>query len=182
MVFVSVAFVLLALAAAALLRGRQRLLALDAKCEAVAAEVAAELAGLHALTPPLVGLMQAFAPQEREAIDSVAKAHTATQRASSPQAQLLAETRLADAVHRLLTRAENVEQIKGLKDFRALRQEMDRAERRLVVARRRLSAVTEAYNRALGRFPESLFAMRLKLGPRAFYDIGGEQLAGEGLA
>lgn len=180
MVFVSVALVLLALAAAALLRGRGRLLALDSKCEAAAAEVEAELAGLHALTPPLVGLMRAFAPQEREAIDAVAKAHAAAQRASSPQAQLLAETRLADAVHRLLARAESVEQIKGLKDFNALRQEMVKAERRLVVARRRLSAVTEAYNRALGRFPESLFAMRLRLAPRAFYDIGGEQMAGEG--
>jgi LemA protein len=182
MVFVSIALVLLALAATALMRGRRRLLALDAKCDAAAAEVDAELARLHALTPPLVGLMRAFAPQEKEAIDAVAKAHSAAQRAASPQARLLAETRLADAVHRLTSRAEGVEQIKLLQDFNALRQEMASAERRLAASRRRLSAMTEAYNRALGRFPESLFAMRLRLAPRAFYDIGVERLAEEGAA
>jgi LemA protein len=181
MVFVVAALVLLMLAATALMRGRRRLLALDAKCEAAAAEVEAELARLHDLTPPLVGLMRAFAPREREAIDAVAKAHAAAQRAPSPQARLLAETRLSDAVHRLMSQAEAVEQIKSLQDFSALRQEMAKAERRLVVARRRLSALTDAYNRALGRFPESLFAMRLRLAPRVFYDIGVEQLSGEGV-
>jgi LemA protein len=175
MVFVVAALVLLMFAATALMRGRRRLLALDAKCEAAAAEVEAELARLHDLTPALVGLMRAFAPREREAIDAV------TQRAPSPQARLLAETRLSDAVHRLMSQAEAVEQIRSLQDFSALRQEMAKAERRLVVARRRLSALTDAYNRALGRFPESLFAMRLRLAPRVFYDIGVEQLAGEGV-
>ncbi len=182
MIFFSVALVLLAIAAATLLRGRARLMALDAHCEAAAEEAEAELARLHALTPPLVGLMRAFAPQERVVIDAVAIAHAAAQRAPSPQARLLAETRLADAVHRLITRAEGVGQIKSLQDFNALRQEMGDAERRLAAARRRLSAATEAYNRALGRFPENVFAMRLRLAPRVFYDIGVEQMAGEGAA
>jgi LemA protein len=182
MIFVSVALVLLAIAAALLLRGRARLMSLDAKCDAAAQEAEAELARLHAFTPPLVGLMRAFAPQERDAIDAVAKAHVAAQRAPSPQARLLAETRLADAVHRLIAGAEGVEQIKSLQDFNILRREMADAERRLAASRRKLSAATDAYNRALGRFPDNLFAMRLRLSPRVFYDIGVEQMAGEGAA
>ncbi|GLI91861.1 LemA family protein [Methylocystis echinoides] len=177
MILASATLVLFALAAATLLRGRRRLLALDSTCEAAAREAEAALARLHALTPPLVGLMRAFAPLERDAIDAVAMAHAASQRAPSPQARLLAETRLADAVHRLMTRAEGVGQIKSLADFNVLRQEMAHAELELADTRRKLSAATEDYNRALGRFPEHLFALRLRLAPRAFYDIGEEMAA-----
>lgn len=162
------------LAAAFLLRARRDLLALDVRCEAAAADVAREAERLHALFPALVGLTRAFAPTERDAIEAVAKAHAAAQRAHSPQARLLADTRLADSVHYLVARARQVDQIGGLKDFTELRLAIDEAERRLAAARRRLSAATEAYNQALGRFPGTLFAMRLRLAPRAFYDIGSD--------
>ncbi|MGJ0506367.1 MAG: LemA family protein [Methylocystis sp.] len=182
MIVACVALVLFALAAALLLGSRRRLLALDAQCDAAAAEVEAELSRLHAFLPPLVGLMRAFAPAEREAVEIVARAHVAAQRAPSPQARLLAETRLADGVHELIARAQGVGPIRSLQDFSALRVEMEEAERRLLAARRRLSAATHAYNEALGRFPESLFAMRLGLAPRAFYDIGVERMSGEEMA
>ena len=179
MFLIVVALVLFAAAAAVLLRVRRRLIALDARCEAAAAGAEAELARLHALLPPLVGLMRAFAPQEREATEAVARAHAAVQRAGSPQARLLAETRLADAVRELILRADRVGQIRNMRDFNALREELAEAERRLAAARRGLSAATEAYNQALGHFPENLFALRLRLAPRAFYDIGVEQMAVE---
>lgn len=179
MTFFWIALVPLCAVAAILLRARRHLLVLDAHCEAAAVEVEAGLAGLHALFPALVGLMRAFAPKEREAIDAVAKAHAAAQRTHSPQARLLAETRLADSVRRLLAQARQVDQIKTMSDFNALRLEMEEAERRVAGARRKLSAATDAYNQALTHFPESLFAMRLRLAPRAFYDIGVEQLAEE---
>jgi len=182
MILVCVALFALAVSATILLRARRDLLALDAQCEAAAAEVDREADQLHALFPPLVGLMRAFAPAERDAIEAVAKAHANAQRAHSPQARLLAETRLADSVHYLVSRAQRVEQIRGLTDFSELRQAIDAAERRLTAARRRLSAVTEAYNQALGRFPGGLFAMRLRLAPRAFYDIGADLLVEEGAA
>jgi LemA protein len=177
MILLSVALVLFVIAAASLSRVRGRLIALDARCEAAAAAVETELSRLHALLPPLVGLMRAFAPQEREATEAVARAHAAAQRATSPQARLLAETRLADGVHALIARAESVPAIRNITDFNALRAEMAEAERRLAAARGKLAAATETYNRALGHFPGTLFALRLRLAPRAFYDIGEEMAA-----
>jgi LemA protein len=177
MILVSVALVLFALIAVSVSRTRRRLFVLDANCEAAAAAVDAELSHLHALLPPLVGLMRAFAPQEREATEAVARAHAAVQRAASPQARLLAETRLADGAHALIARAGRVAQLRNMHDFSALLEEMAETERRLAAARRKLSGATEAYNRALGHFPENLFALRLRLAPRAFYDIGEEMAA-----
>ncbi len=175
MLVLLIAFAGLGVARAVLLNARRRLLALDARCAAAAADVEAEASRLHALFPALVGLMRAFAPQERAAIDAVAMAYAGSRRAHSPQAKLFGEARLADGVHALLGRAQGVSQIQNLEDFRELRQRMEEAEQELAAARRRLKAATDAYNEALARFPESLFAMRLRLAPRAFYDIGVEE-------
>lgn len=182
MAFFWFALVCLGAVAANLLHARRHLLALDARCEAAAAAVEAELNALHVMFPALVGLMRAFSPQEREAIDLVARAHAAAQRAASPQAKLLAETRLNDGVHQLLGRAQSVSQIRNLSDFRELQVALDEAERRLADARRMLSVATNDYNCALDRFPESLFAMRLQLTRRAFYDIGVEQALADEVA
>ncbi len=175
MLILSIAFAALGVAAAVLLNARRRLLALDARCAAAAADVEASAARLQGLFPALVGLMRAFAPQEQAAIDAVAIAYAGARRAHSPQAKLFGEARLADGVHALLGRAQGVPQIQNLDDFRELRQRMDETEQELAVARRRLKAEIDAYNAALGRFPESFFAAQLRLGPRAFYDIGAEE-------
>jgi LemA protein len=170
-----VAFLCLCAVAALLTRAYQRLLSLDAECRAATAAVDAELANWHALLPALSGVMRAFAPQERDAVDMVARLHASGRRATSPQARLLAEARLGDGVHDLLARAQAAPQLQTLDDFRELRAAIDETERRLAAARRRLAATTAEYNRALARFPESLFAGRLRLTPRDFYDIAVER-------
>jgi LemA protein len=174
-----VPLLLLAAAIATVLRARRRLLALDARCKAAAAAAEAEAARLQSLFPALVGLVRAFAPQEREAMEAVARAYAGARRAHSPQARLLAETRLADSVRALQARAQGVPQIRDLEDFRELRLRMAEAERRLAAARSGLRAATQDYNRTLARFPESLFALRLSLLPRDFYDIGADERAVE---
>lgn len=176
--FYGIALICFCAAAAFLLRAYRRLLALDARCEVAAAVVEAELSRRHAMLPALVGVMRVFAPHEREAADAVARAHAAAQRAATPQARLLAETRLADSVRQLLAKAGFESRLQKLDDFRELQAALDDAERRLAAARRNLSAATDDYNLALERFPASLFAVRLRLTPRVFYDIGVERALG----
>ncbi len=166
-----IAFLCLCAAAAFLTRAYLRLLSLDAKCRAATAAVDAELANWHALLPALTGVMCAFAPQERDAVDMVARLHASGRRAGSPQAKLLAEARLGDGVHGLLARAQAAPQLQALDNFRELQAALDETERRLAAARRRLAATTADYNRALARFPGNLLAGRLRLTPRNFYDI-----------
>jgi LemA protein len=177
MALFSIAFVCLCAAAAfAMLRAYRRLLALDASCDAAAAEVEAELASRHALLPALVGVMRAFVPHERDAVDAVARNYAATRRAASPQARLLAEARLGDGVRRALSKAQSAEPAQTLRDFRELEAVLEETERRLAAARRRQSMAIDAYNAALSGFPASLFAMRLNLRRRVFYDIGAERV------
>jgi LemA protein len=162
-------------AGAVLLRAYFRLLALDGRCVVAAADVEAALDRRHAMLPALVGLARAFAPNQRDATDAVVKLHAAVRRAATPQSRLLAQTRLADAIHRLLVKTEAVPQLRNLEDFSALRAALGQNETDLTAARRRLGAATEAYNLALTRFPMNLFAIRLRLAHRVFYDIGLEQ-------
>jgi LemA protein len=164
----------LGVAAAFLLRAYRRLVALDARCEAAAAATEAEILRRRALLPGLVGAIRAFAPQAGDATEAIAKAHAAAQRATTPQARLLAEARLGDALRRLLVSGLNAPQLTGSSEFRELRAVLEETEARLAASRRDLSAAVEAYNRALGRFPASLLALRLPLAKRGFCDNGGE--------
>ncbi|MDJ0449407.1 LemA family protein [Methylocystis sp. JR02] len=177
-----IAFICLCIAAAVLASRFLRLQSLDAQCKAAAEQVDAELANWHAMLPALAGVMRAFAPKERGAVDVVARLHASGRRAGSPQARLLAEARLGDGVHGLLARAQATPEIQRLDDFRQLRAALEEAEGGLAAARRRLATATADYNRALRRFPECLFAGRLRLTPRDYYDIAvDDSRAGETL-
>lgn len=153
-------------------RASRHLAALDARCDAAAAEIDATTARRHALLPALVGLVRAFAPQERAAVDAIAKAHAAVLRATSPQAQLFAETRLGDAVRRLMAVAESCPQLQASQHFRDLRTEIVDSERKIAAARHDLGVAVDAYNAGLRRFPAKFLAGKRRLARRAFYDIG----------
>ncbi|KAF2990592.1 LemA family protein [Methylocystis sp. MJC1] len=174
-----IAFICLCIATAVLAGSYLRLRSLDAQCKAAAEEVDAELANWHAMLPALAGVMRAFAPQERLAVDMVARLHASGRRAPSPQARLLAEARLGDGVHNLIARAQATPQLQRLGDFHELQAALEETERRLAAARRRLATATADYNHALTRFPECLFAGRLRLTPRAFYDIAVDNVLAE---
>lgn len=174
-----IAFICLCIATAVLASSYLRLLSLDAQCKVAAAQVDAELANWHAMLPALAGVMRAFAPKERRAVDMVARLHASGRRAPSPQARLLAEARLGDGVHGLLARAEATPQVQRLDDFRQLRAALDETERRLGAARRQLATATADYNRALMRFPGRLFTGRLHLTPRVHYDIAVDNARAE---
>lgn len=175
MTLLFVAIVCAFAAAAFLLRAYRGLLALDARCEAAAAAVEAETERRHAMLPALVGVMRAFAAEERDAVEIVVKAHASAIRAVSPQARLFAETRLGEGVRRLVASGQASSRLARLDEFRELGAALEESDRRLAQARRALAVAVENYNAALGRFPASLFAMRLRLTPRAFYDIGEER-------
>lgn len=165
-----------------LLRAYRQLLALDAGCEAAAAAVDAETASRHAMLPALVGVMRAFAAEERDAVEVVVKAHAAATRAGSPQARLFAETRLGDGVRQLVASGETSQRLVRLDEFRELRVALEDSERRLAAARRGLAVAVDAFNVALNCFPLKILAMRMRLTPRAFYDIGGERSFAEEFA
>lgn len=171
-----VALVCLGAAGVSVMRAYRRLLELDARCEAAAADIEAEFGKRRALLPALVGVVRAFEAHDRDALDALVKAHGAVQRATSPQARLFAETRLGDSVRALLARAQLSEQLRSLPEFHELQEAFDETERRLAAARRDQAAAVDAFNAALRRFPSRLFAERLRLAPRAFYDIAAERL------
>ena len=182
MILIFAVFACVCVVAAFVFQAWRRLRALDVRYRAAAAAVAAARARRGALLLALMGVVRAFAPQERALADRVAKVHAELERAPSPQARLLGEARLADALDTLLARAQQNPQLGALADFAELRAAFEESGRSLARARRTLAAATADYNAALARFPVRTLALRLKMVPRAFYDVAVEPALSEEMA
>jgi LemA protein len=153
-----------------------RLMSLDSRCEQAMADIDVQLKQRHALLPNLLETVRAFTAHERDAIEMVATARAAAIRATTPQAQLLAETALGEGVRQLLTIAENYPDLKASQHFRELRVEIADVENKLAAARRYLNATVNEYNATLRQFPANLLAGQFRLSRRPFYDIGVERV------
>jgi len=152
----------------------RRLRALEARCDQAAADIDGQFRRRHALAPDLFEAVRVFNPGEVATIEAVMRARAAALRATTPQAQLLAETRFGEGVRRLLIIAESSNFLQNSREFAAFCMEIGYAEAELAAARRRLNRAVREYNLALGQFPTALLADRLRLARRSFYDIGAE--------
>ncbi|QGM96474.1 LemA family protein [Methylocystis parvus] len=153
-----------------------RLMALDSRCEQAMADIDVQLKQRHALLPNLLETVRAFTQHERDAIEVVAKARAAAVRATTPQAQLLAETALGDGIRQLLTIAESYPDLKASQHFRELRIEIADVENKLAASRRYLNATVNEFNATLRQFPANVLAGQFHLARRPFYDIGVERV------
>src|SRR4051812_34270199 len=78
-----------------------RLVALDSRCESAVADIDVQLKHRHSLLPNLFETVKAFTAHERGTIEAVVNARTAALRATSPEAQLQAETALGRGIAQL---------------------------------------------------------------------------------
>ncbi|MCC3245193.1 LemA family protein [Methylocystis sp. WRRC1] len=152
----------------------RRLRALEALCDQAAADIDSQFRARHALLPDLFNAVRAFTQDERDTFDFVLKARAAALRATTPQAQILAETTLGEGVRRLLIIAESSPILQNSHEFDAFCRRIAHAESELAAARRRLNLAVKDYNLALRQFPTGLLAGRLHLARRSFYDVGVE--------
>lgn len=125
------------------------------------------------LVPNLVETVKGAAKFEKDTLTAVTEA-----RARVGQVQLGAEPadpaalaeyqqaqdQLSSALSRLLAVAESYPELKATASFRDLQVQLEGAENRIAVERRRYGEVVQAYNAARDTFPTSLIATRL--GPR----------------
>jgi LemA protein len=163
-------------AAALLWTCYNRLMRLDLRCEQAMADIDVQLKQRHALLPNLFETVRAFTSHERDAIEVVAKARNAAMVATTPQAQLLAETSLGEGIRQLITIAENYPELKASQHFRELRIEIADIENKLAAARRYLNATVSEFNATRRQFPGNLVARHIRLYQRQFYDIGVERV------
>ncbi len=132
------------------------------------------------LIPNLVETVKGAANFEKSTFTEVTEARAkASQMTLSPQ--LLddpakfrqfqqAQGELSGAISRLLVTVENYPQLTASQNFRELQSQLEGAENRIAVERRRFNETVQAYNTSIRVFPGSLVAGFFRFGPKAFFE------------
>ena len=120
------------------------------------------------LIPNLVETVKGYAKQEREVLENVTNARSRVGQLSvtpevlnDPQAFAKfqqAQDGLSSAISRLLVVTENYPQLKSNENFAALQQQLEGAENRISVERRRFNETVQSFNTMVRRFPASFIA------------------------
>lgn len=110
------------------------------------------------LIPNLVETVKGFAKQEREILESIANARAGLLNARNPQESIEANSRLDNAIGRLLVVVENYPQLRSNENFLRLQDELAGSENRIAVERRRYNEAVQRYNTSIEMFPNNLAA------------------------
>ena len=110
------------------------------------------------LIPNLVETVKGFAKQEQEVLNNIANARAALLNARNPQESIEANSRLDNAIGRLLVVVENYPQLRSNENFLRLQDELAGTENRIAVERRRYNEAVQRYNTTIEMFPNNLAA------------------------
>jgi len=81
-----------------------------------------------------------------------------------------AQGELSGALSRLLVTVENYPQLTASQNFRELQSQLEGAENRIAVERRRFNETVQGYNTAIRVFPASLIAGMFRFTPKVFFE------------
>ena len=143
-----------------------RLVALEEAVDSAWAQVENVYQRRADLIPNLVKTVQASADFEQTTLNEVVEARAkagSIQISGPPTAEQLqvfqqAQTGLSSALSRLLVTVEAYPDIKSTQNFRDLQAQLEGAENRIAVERKRYNEVAQAFNTLRRRFPTNLIA------------------------
>lgn len=135
-----------------------RLVTLDEGTENAWANVATVLQRRYDLIPNLVNTVKGFTKQERELLTEVTRLRSQWAGAQSASDKAQAASRMEGALGRLMVVVERYPDLKSNQNFLALQDELAGTENRISVERRRYNEAVRAYNTAIRRFPDRIYA------------------------
>lgn len=122
------------------------------------------------LIPNLVETVKGVAEQETELFTSVTEARTQWLNAQSPEQQVAAANEMESALARLLVTVEAYPEMKSNQNFLALQDQLEGAENRITVERKRYNDAVGAYNKRIRVFPTNLIAAMFGFEKREFFE------------
>ena len=123
------------------------------------------------LIPNLVETVKGYAAHEKTALEAVIAARNTGMAASSdPHAQASADNAMTGALRQLFALSEGYPDLKANQGFVSLQEELANTESRIAYARQFYGDAVSAYNTAIQKFPNIVFAGMLGFSEREFFE------------
>jgi len=147
------------------------LVALNGRVDEAWSDIVAQLAHRGALVPELIETVRGYAAHEKDVFERLSQARQASVGASTPREAAAAESQMQVALRSILSVAEAYPQLQASQGFLQLQGQLVDTEDRIQAARRHYNGGVRELNTRIRSFPNSLFAKRLRLGERDFFEV-----------
>jgi LemA protein len=130
---------------------------------------------LHDEIPNLVSCVRGYMNHERQTLEAVALARTASIGAASIPQKAQADLRLTGALHTLFAVAERYPELKANQNFLALQKRISELEERIADRREFFNDDVATYNTRIAQLPEVFLARQMKLRPRQLFQVSEQE-------
>ena len=125
----------------------------------------------HDEIPNLVSCVKRYLDHERQTLEAVALARTASIGAASIPQKAQADLRLTGALHSLFAVAERYPDLKANQNFLTLQKRISELEERIADRREFFNDDVATYNTRIAQLPEVLLARKMGLRPRQLFQV-----------
>ncbi len=123
------------------------------------------------LIPNLVSTVKGYTTHENEVIDSVTSAREKLMGASNVEDKADANEELTKALNNLFVIVEDYPDLKSNENFINLQDELAGTENRIAVSRKDYNDAVSTYNKAIKRFPGSIFAGIFGFDKKDYFEV-----------
>jgi len=148
-----------------------RLVRLNVQVDEAFSQIEVQLKRRADLIPNLVETVKGYASHEREALEKVVQARSASTTASTLPAIAAADGALTNALRGLLAVAEAYPDLKASSNFLQLQEELATTENKVSFSRQFYNETVRSLNTAVKTIPTSFFVGLAKVGAREFYEV-----------
>jgi LemA protein len=128
----------------------------------------------HDEIPNLVSCVRGYMDHERQTLEAVALARTASIGAASIPQKAQADLRLTGALHTLFAVAERYPDLKANRNFLSLQTRISELEERIADRREFFNDDVATYNTRIAQLPEVFLARQMGLRPRQLFQVSGQ--------
>ncbi len=141
------------------------------RVEAAWAQIDVQLKRRYDLIPNLVETVKGYASHERQTLEAVTAARTASMNAQGPAQQAQAENMLSGALKSLFAVAEAYPELKANQNFLQLQEELTGTEGRISYARQFYNDTVQRLNTKIQSFPANVLAGMFGFKEREYFEI-----------
>jgi LemA protein len=123
----------------------------------------------HDEIPNVVACVKGYMDHERQTLEAVTQARSASMSAASVPQKAEAEVMLTGALRSLFVVAEGYPQLRADQNFLALQKRISELEERIADRREFFNDDVNAYNTRIAQFPDVVMARLMKLLPREMF-------------